>query len=109
MADTQISKAFDVSIRSIERTRLRFVEDSFEMALNGKPRPLNTPIKMDGDLEAHLIAIACSQAPEGYDKWTLILLTKTLKEKGYVSEISQETVRRTLKKAKLNLGKSNTM
>lgn len=109
MTDIQISKAFDVSIRSIERTRALFVEDSFEMALNGKPRPLNTPIKMDGDLEAHLIAIACSQAPEGYDKWTLSLLTKTLNEKGYVAEISQETVRRTLKKAKLNLGKSNTM
>ena len=70
---------------------------------------LNTPIKMDGELEAHLIAIACSQAPKGYDKWTLSLLTKTLKEKGYVAEISQETVRRTLKKTKLNLGKSNTM
>ena len=109
MTDIQISKAFDVSIRSIERTRALFVEDSFEMALNGKPRPLNTPIKMDGDLEAHLIAIACSQAPEGYDKWTLSLLTKTLNEKGYVAEISQETVRRTLKKAKLNLGKSSTM
>lgn len=109
MTDTQISKAYDVSIRSIERTRSRFVEDSFEMALNGKPRPLNTPIKMDGELEAHLIATACSQAPKGYDKWTLSLLTKTLKEKGYVAEISQETVRRTLKKTKLNLGKSNTM
>ena len=109
MTDVQICKAYDVSVRTIERTRERFVEEGFEIALNGKPRPLNVPIKMDGELEAHLIATACSKAPEGYQKWTSKLLVRELKRKGYVLELSEETVRRTLKKTKLSPGKSSTM
>ena len=109
MTDVQICKAYDVSVRTIERTRERFVEEGFEIALNGKPRPLNVPIKMDGELEAHLIATACSEAPEGYQKWTSKLLVRELKRKGYVLELSEETVRRTLKKTKLSPGKSSTM
>ena len=109
MKDTQLSLAYGVSVSTIERTRKRFVEEGFEIALNGKPRPVNVPIKMDGELEAHLIATACSKAPDGYEKWTSKLLVCELKRKGYVLELSEETVRRTLKKTKLNLGKSNTM
>ncbi len=109
MTDEQISLAYDVSIRTIERTRERFVEDSFEMALNGKPRPVNVPIKMDGELEAHLVATACSEAPEGYERWTIRLLTETLKNRGYVAEISEETVRRTLKRTSSSPGRSDTM
>lgn len=109
MKDEQIHLAYDVSIRTIERTRQRFVEDGFELALNGKPHPINVPIKMDGELEAHLVATVCSEAPKGYEKWTMSLLTSELKRKGYVVDISEETVRRTLKKTNLSPGKSNTM
>jgi len=109
MTDQEISKAYDVSISTIERIRQRFVEDGFELALHGKPRPVNVPIKMDGELEAHLIAVACSEAPEGYGKWTVRLLTEALKNKGHVVEISEETVRLTLKKTRSNPGKKNTM
>ena len=109
MTDQQISQAYDVSVRTVERVRERFVEDSYETALEGKPRPINVPVKMDGDLEARLIATACSQAPEGYERWTISLLTKELKDKGHVVEISEETVRRTLKKTKSNPGKNATM
>ena len=107
MKDEEIKKAYDVSVRTIERTRQRFVEEGLETALNGKPRPVNVPIKMDGELEAHLIATACSKAPEGYEKWTVKLLTAELKKKGYVVSISEETVRLTLKKTKLNRGEKN--
>ncbi len=109
MTDQQISSAYDVSIRTIERIRERFVEDSFEMALDGKPRPVNVPIKMDGELEAHLVATACSEAPEGYERWTVRLLAEELKNKGYVAEISRETVRRTLKRTNSSPGRGNTM
>ena len=107
MKDEEISRAYGASIRTIERTRQRFVEDGLEMALNGKPRPLNVPIKMDGDLESHLIVAACSEPPEGYEKWTVKLLTQDLIKKGHVLEISEETVRLTLKKTKRSLGKRN--
>lgn len=109
MKDKQIALSYDVNVSTIERTRQRFVEEGFEIALKGKPRPLNIPIKMDGELEAQLIATACSEAPEGYEKWSVRLLTEELINKGYVVQISEETVRLTLKKTRLNLGKSNTM
>jgi len=109
MKDEEISLAYDVSIRTIERTRQRFVEEGIQIALNGKPRPVNVPIKMDGDLESHLVLAACSKPPEGYEKWTVKLLTQELIKKGHVVEISEETVRLTLKKTKQNLGAKNIL
>ena len=107
MTDEQISHAYNVSLRTIERTRQRFVEEGYEIALHGKPRPFNVPIKMDGKLESYLISEACSEAPEGYDRWTVKLLTASLKKKGYVVEISEESVRLALKKIDLSLGGKN--
>ena len=109
MKDEQIKQAYDVSIRTIERTRQRFVEDGLDIALNGKPRPINVPIKMDGDLESRLVLAACSKPPEGYAKWTVKLLTQELIAKGHVVEISEETVRLTLKKMKRSLGARPTL
>ena len=109
MKDEQISLAYDVGLRTIERTRQRLVEDGLEIALHGKPRPVNVPIKMDGDLESHLIAMACSEAPEGYERWTMKLLTEGLIKKGYVAQISEETVRLTLKKTKPSPGARSTL
>lgn len=107
MTDEAISKAYDVSLSTIERTRQRCVEFGYELAIEGKPRPLNAKIKIDGDAEAYLIATSCSEAPEGYEKWTLELLSQELKKKGYVMSISREAIRQTLKKTKQNHGKKN--
>ena len=59
---------------------------------------------LDGDAEAHLIAIACSEAPQGYQRWTLQLLADRMVRLGHVDSLSYETVRRTLKKTNLSLG-----
>lgn len=107
MTDEAISKAYDVSLSTIERTRQRCVEFGYELAIEGKPRPLNAKIKIDGDAEAYLVATSCSEPPEGYEKWTLELLSQELKKKGYVMSISREAIRQTLKKTKQNHGKKN--
>jgi transposase len=95
--DEQIADAFAVSVRTVERLRQRFVEEGFEAALNPKPVP-RLPRKVDGDVEAHLVALACSDPPEGRQRWTLRLLADKLVELGHVASISHEGVRRALKK-----------
>ena len=104
MKDEELSKAYDAGRRTVERLRQRFIEDGFDLALNGKPRPVNARIKIDGDAESFLVATACSEAPAGYEKWTVKLLAGELKKNGYVVEISEEAVRQTLKKTKRNPG-----
>lgn len=102
--DWRISQAIEVGRVTVERVRKRFVEKGLDAALNrGKPQRIYRR-KIDGKVEAHLIASACSQAPEGYQRWTLQLLADRLVELGYVDYVSYETVRRTLKKTNLSLG-----
>jgi transposase len=97
LSDPQIMAAIDVSRPTVERTRKRFVEGGLEKALNEDPRP-GQRRKLDGRGEAILVATACSQAPEGYEHWTMRLLAGKLVELGVVDHISHETVRLTLKK-----------
>ena len=94
--DKGIMAALDTSSTTVERTRKRFVEGGLEKALNEDPRP-GQQRKLDGRGEAHLIALACSEAPAGHSHWTLRLLAGKLVELGVVDSISHETVRRTLK------------
>lgn len=102
--DEKIRDALDTSFSTILRVRETFVEEGLEAALNRK-RPRKTPQrKLDGVQEAHLIAVACSPAPEGRKRWTLRLLADKMVELAYVDTLSYETVRQTLKKMKLNLG-----
>ena len=61
-------------------------------------------IKIDGDFEAHLIALSCSQAPEGYARWSLRMLADKMVELNYIDSVSHETIRKTLKKTKLSHG-----
>lgn len=103
-SDGQISQAFDVGRATVERVRKSFVEEGLESALNRDKPERVYQRKLDGKGEAHLIAVTCSQAPEGYQRWTLQLLADRLVELGYVDSISDETVRRTLKKTNLSLG-----
>jgi transposase len=97
LTDTQITAVIDTSRPTVERIRKRFVEGGLEKALNEDPRP-GQRRKLNGREEAILIATACSEAPEGYDRWSMRLLAGRLVELGVVESISHETVRQTLKK-----------
>jgi transposase len=95
--DAAIAEALHVSIRTVERTRMKFVEGNLAAALRERPRP-GAKRKLDAKGEAHLVALACSTPPEGQAIWTMWLLADELVELGLVDSISDETVRRTLKK-----------
>ena len=96
--DEQISEALEVSISTIERVRRQFVEEGTEAAISRRPGSGYRDPKLDGEKEAHLIALACSKAPEGRARWTLRLLAQKMVELEYLESLSYETVRRTLKK-----------
>jgi transposase len=95
--DAEIATALHVHPATVERTRRRFVDGRVAGALGEKPRPGGRP-KLDGKQEAFLVALACSKAPAGRAHWTMQLLADRLIELGLVAAISDETVRRTLKK-----------
>lgn len=102
--DINISQALDIGLRTVERIRQRLVLEDLETALNRR-LPQNTePTKIDGDVEAHLFALACSQPPQGYARWTLRLLADKMVRLEYIDSISHEAVRQRLKKTQLNLG-----
>lgn len=95
--DGAIAEALDVGISTVGRTRKRYVEEGLEHALRERRRPGARP-KLDGKQEAHLIALACSQAPDGRARWTLRLLAGKVVELGFTETYSYEAVRRVLKK-----------
>jgi transposase len=95
--DKAIAASLHVGKATVERTRKRFVEGNLTQALNEDPRPGRLP-KLDDKQEAFLIATACSAAPEGRQKWTMQLLADRMVELKQVDTLSDETVRRTLKK-----------
>jgi len=105
MKDKEIQKAYDVGISTIERTRQRFVEDSYEIALHGKPRPINREKVLDGRVESKLISLRCSDVPAGANSWTLRLLADKMVELEHVDSISYESVRQILKKHQSSLGR----
>jgi transposase len=104
--DERIAQAFEVSAATVARERRRFCEDGLEVAL--MPRKPGRPRRkvLDGRAEAHLLALACSDAPEGRERWSMRLLADRMVELGHVDSVSYETVRRTLKKTSSNLTSS---
>jgi len=104
VSNDSIAQMLNISTKTVERLKQRFVEDGFEACLNRRPYPEVTSIKADGDFEAHLIALSCSEAPKGYARWSLRLLADKMVELKYVESVSHETVRQKLKKTKLNRG-----
>ncbi len=102
--DKAISNAYEVSLRTIERVRERFVEDGLTVALNRRLPEITKEKKIDGDVEAHLTKIACSDAPRGSARWTLRLLADEMVRLNYIDSISHEGVRKVLKKTNLSLG-----
>jgi hypothetical protein len=105
LTDDEIRRQYHVGQRLIERVRQRFVLESFAVALHGHKQTRYKEKTFDGRVEAQLIALRCSNAPDGYQKWSLRLLAETLAEKGAVASISHESVRQMLKKTKLNRGR----
>ena len=96
--DADIAPALSTSVRTVERTRQKCVEEGIEAALN-HTRPQKTRSKgLDGEAEARLVQLACSAAPDGREKWTMQLLAEKLIELEVVETVSRETVRTTLKK-----------
>lgn len=96
-----------VCVSTVANVRKRLVERGLEEALNRKVQKNRKATRLDGEQEAYLIALACSEAPPGRGQWTLRLLTDKMVEFGYVEELSHETVRQTLKKTNYNRIKPN--
>jgi transposase len=101
----EVCKVLKIGMRTIDRVKRRFVEEGFDAALKMAPTSRVYDKLVDGDMEAHLIALACGEPPKGFARWSLRLLADKLVELRYVEDISYETVRRTLKKTNLSLGK----
>lgn len=96
--DEQISAALEVGLLTVYRTRLSFVEDGLAAALGPRQSARRYERKLDGDQEAHLIALACSKPPPGRCRWTVRLLKERFVALHHVPGLSHETVRQTLKK-----------
>lgn len=105
--DSEIASALEISVPTIERVRKRFVEEGIDSALNLRSGRGRKTRCLDGEGEAHLIALACSKPPTGKATWTLKMLAGRMIELNYVNSISSETVRKTLKKMDLSPGKKN--
>jgi len=100
----EISKVLNISMKKIDRVKKRFVEDGLDITLNGRKGSRIYAKKVDGDFEAHLVALSCSEPPKGFARWSLRLLADKVIELDYIDNVSHETIRQVLKKTKLSLG-----
>lgn len=96
--DHEVAESVGVWRRTVERLRKRYVQEGLEAALGRHKRSRDRSSVLDGEGEARLVAIACSDPPDGYARWTLRLLSDELQRREVVQSISHETVRRVLKK-----------
>jgi transposase len=96
--DTEIQQTFAVGLVTIYRVRQTLVEEGLDAVLTRRPKSRHRHRKLDGEQEAHLIALACSKPPAGRCRWTVRLLTSKFVELGYTDRVAPETIRQTLKK-----------
>lgn len=101
----EIARVLNISMKKIDRVKRRFVMEGLEAALNRRKGNRVYVKKTDGDFEAHLIALSCSEPPTGFARWSLRLLADKMVELGYIDSISHEAIRGILKKTRSNLGK----
>lgn len=101
--DEAIAEMLFCSEDSVRRTRIRYLNEGLDAALEDKPRSGREPV-LNAQQEAYLIALACSEPPAGQERWTLDLLTQRMVDDEQVETLSPETVRLTLKKTNSNLG-----
>ena len=104
MTDEEIARSLRVASATVERVRRRCVEEGTDAALGRREQQCRRPKKLDGAAEAHLMALACGEPPEGRARWTLRLLSERLVECEIVDSIHPETVRKALKKTRSSLG-----
>ena len=97
----QVAKAFHIKPVTITRLRQRFVEEGLDAAVNGKLSHHGRQRKLDGEVEAHLVALVCSPPPEGASRWTLNLLKDRMIELEYIESIGRSTIHEGLKKMAL--------
>jgi len=105
VTNEQISKVLKVGMRTIDRVKKKFMEEGFEATLERRITSRVYETKSDGEVEAKLVTLCCSEPPKGYAKWSLRLLAEKMVELNYVDSISHVTVRSVLKKTNLNHGK----
>ena len=103
-SDDRIVEALGINRRTVERTREKCVESGLEAALNHKRAQRPQTKRLDGEAEARLVQLACSEVPDGRERWTMQMLADKLIELEIVATVSDETVRTTLKKTNLNPG-----
>ena len=101
-----LSRVLNISMRKIDRVKKRFVEEGFDAALSRKKPDRTYDKKIDGDFEAKLIALSCSEPPGGYLRWSLRLLADKVVELEYIDAISHESIRQILKKTNSNPGET---
>ena len=106
--DGKIAEAFYVHESTVKRARKSFVEEGFDAALERKPPSKSRQRIIQGEEEAHLIALTCGDPPEGHSRWTLRLLSNAMIKLEYVDAVSHETIRTVLKKTNLSLGKKKS-
>jgi transposase len=104
VTNEQISKVLKVGMRTIDRVKKKFIEEGFEGVLERRPSNRIYESKVDGDIEAKLVTLCCSEPPKGFARWSLRLLADKMVELKYVEKISHVTVRKVLKKMNLSLG-----
>lgn len=105
VTNEQMSKVLKIGMRTIDRVKKKFIEEGLEATLERRPTSRVYDKKVDGDVEAKLVTLCCSEPPKGRSKWSLRLLADKMVELNYVDSISYVTVREVLKKTNLNLGK----
>ena len=105
VTNEQISVVLKIGMRTIDRIKKKFIEEGFDAVLERRPTDREYERKADGEVEARLITLCCSEPPAGYAKWSLRLLADKMVELKYVDSISYETVRRELKKTNYVPGK----
>ena len=96
--DEQVADAFSCSVRTVENVRKRFVNEGLDAAMNRRTQGVGRPPKLDGDAEAQLTVLACSEPPEGHSRWTLRLLADKMVELKHVDSCSRMVVQRAMKK-----------
>lgn len=103
----ELSRVLNISMRKIDRVKKRFILEGINESLTGKKPVRVYDKKIDGDFEAKLIALSCSEPPSGYSRWSLRLLADKVIELQYIDAISHEAVRMILKKRAQTLEKAN--
>lgn len=102
--DKKIANAYGTTEKSVGNLRRRYVENGFTAALERQKRKTPPKIKIDGEIEAKIVALTCSDAPEGYSQWTLRLLADKVVELGIMESVSHTAIADCLKKTRLNHG-----